>query len=227
MQRGVETMAKAAADDAALQAQLAKTRNARATANTIRLPQGAAYGMTEDGRPVRSDPSKTNIVIPGTKADPTNSAASIAKYGPKPQDFQGMGFRDVANTIDAIPAQSKVADQEYLAAQRDAAHARAGTLPEFLPADAVLSESDNWPGSGDRRLQFPNAQPGSPVPGSPAHPVERMFGYLDDTVAQGGYPALMQAHPDMPFGAIAHQLEARRMREMGAWDPSFVSGGNY
>lgn len=238
-QRAAQTMVQAAQQDAALQQQLALTRYARAHTKVkpqkLVLPENAAYGMTEDGRPIRAHPSKTNIWLQGPDVpNPTDSAISISKYGARPEDFLGMGFDDIANTIASIPTQMDVAALDRREAQRGREHGRNGTLPAFLPSNAIVSESGPLPlpdqgstGKGPK-LQFPVAPAGerNPVPGSPMHPVERMFGHLDDTVREGGYPALVAAHPDMVMGAIAHQLEARRMRDMGMWDPTYVSGGS-
>jgi hypothetical protein len=234
-QRAAQTMVQAANQDAAFQQQLAATKYARARAKVIQLPANEAYGMTEGGSPIRDKKPTGRVWLPGDKPNPTASAESIAKYGARPQDFAGMGFDDIANTVDSIPTQVELADLNHRDAQRGAAHGRAGTLPAFIPADGVLSESDNLP-RDNPNVQLPLAQPGTyrgaptagaPTPGTAAHPVERMFGHLDDTVAQGGYQALMEQHPDNFISALAHQLEAQRMRKMGAWDPSAVSGGTY
>jgi hypothetical protein len=105
MQRSAETMANAAQDDAALQTQLAQTKNARATAATahqpIILPKTGAIGMDESGAAIRAGQG------PQGQSDFSESYdnADVAKHWgrgfvPHPDDLRGKSsFSDVPDIV--------------------------------------------------------------------------------------------------------------------------------
>lgn len=147
---------------------------------------------------------------------------------------------DIVLAVPDLMVEKHYSDIEQAAKQRDGAfHKRSGTVGSVGPDDTV-SGTAQYGDMDPKPLTVPPPAAGYQMRGSkvaaidpnaPPLPVVPEFGgRVDDMVQRrGGWKPDM--FDDLNYGeamqAIAAQIDARRKRVMGAWDPTVVSGGSF
>lgn len=210
------------------------------------------YGLSKDAAPAAAkqilarQPAGPELVNPvdtdrerrkgylNRPDDPEDAAWEIAKRSGqvRPEDLANRSVQSWAEVMGRVPANMQRldnADRFKAAEGRIMSRMGAkGRLPELLPSEIVTEKGGDTNPSDPYYVHPVAPVPAAPpVPGQPGHPTEDKWGGITDAMQgpNGLQPGTFSGftHAEA-MDLMAKYLETKRMRALGEWDPSMMTG---